>query len=99
MRKSNLVLSCLCIASAAMALWLWDQWQQEHSANLDLQARVAALESRDTAPPEMSTASAALPDSPPPGIPAAKPVSNAQAAVPALPPGFSPPLEMRLLKD
>jgi hypothetical protein len=98
MRKSTLVLSAAVAASAASSLWLWSQWRDERTINLDLRARVEALGRREESAP---MAAPVVPSAEIPAARASPAFPESQSAVPVSPPKASYPgrFQQRLLKN
>ncbi len=95
MHKSTVVLSCALAATAATAIWFWSQFQEQRSLHHDREVRGTSLE----CPGEMAaTAPAVRSDLIHPEVVAARPMREMDAATPALPPGFRPSVQARLLK-
>lgn len=93
MRKSTLVLSCISVVTGTLAIWLWVQRQPQPPRVLEARTPIAKPECNDM------TAQATEPLPTSTAVPATKSMNAKNLSPPALPPGFVPVPEPRLMKN
>lgn len=98
MRKSTGVLCVISAVSVAASVWLWGQWQHEHSANAGLQQQVAAARCPDVPAITASTSPAMTGPSRVPG-PRSLKSSQADTPAPTFTSGFPVEFQQRLQKN